>query len=349
MLYLLGQSLQSLFGPFRLLMSHSFLMVLGLYAGFVATMIAVPRLLHLLPRDRGREFAAQSEASKGKPTGTGIVFMGVFAVISALTVPCNARELVIVGLSLLVALSGYLDDRSLVPWGEYSKGLIDLLLAAAAGLTLSLGRRMELWLPFTNSLFQVPTLVYVGLATLLIWLSINSTNCSDGVDGLSGTLAMISLVSLALILYFVLGNATVAKYLLLPHYPDGADWSIMVFTLVGCLSAYLWYNANPSAVLMGDAGSRPLGFLIGVMVMNTGNPVLLFVIAGIILLNGGTGLIKVALLRFLNIRILHGTRFPLHDHARLNEKWSNSQVLLRFAILQILLTIGLFGIFIKVR
>ncbi|HTX72004.1 MAG TPA: phospho-N-acetylmuramoyl-pentapeptide-transferase [Rectinemataceae bacterium] len=349
MLYLLGQSLQAVFGPFRLLASHSLLMVLGLYAGFLTTMIAVPKLLHLLPRDRGKEFAAQPEAARGKPTGTGIVFMSVFVLLSILTVPLGLRQLAILAVALLVSVSGYLDDRSVVPWGEYSKGLIDLILAAAAGLALSWGRQMELWLPFSNAVIHVSTPVFVGLSTLLIWLSINSTNCSDGVDGLSGTLAMISLVSLALILYFVLGNAKVAKYLLLPHYADGADWAIMIFTLVGCLAAYLWYNANPSRVLMGDAGSRALGFLIGVMVMNTGNPFLLFVIAGMILLNGGTGLIKVALLRFLKIRILHNTRFPLHDHARLNVNWSNSQVLLRFAIVQILLTIGLFGIFIKIR
>jgi len=100
---------------------------------------------------------------------------------------------------------------------------------------------------------------------------------------------------------------------------------------------------------MGDAGSRALGFFIGVLVISTGNPFLILIVSTVILVNGGAGLVKVALLRFFKIRIFHTVRFPLHDHFRITRKWSNAQVLIRFALVQILITIVLFGIFMKVR
>ena len=349
MLYLLGQTLSEIFGPARLLQSHSVLLFIGIYLGFILTMIILPRLFHVLPSDRGREFAAQSGAAKGKPTGSGIIFIPIFIILAFIVVPFNIQGTLILILTFLVCLSGYLDDRSIKAWGEYLKGSVDLLLAAGAGWILCNGQPVVLWFPFVTAHVVIPAWGFIVLSTLIIWISINSTNCSDGVDGLSGTLAMIALVSLGMILYFVLGHIDVANYLLLPHYASGARWAVMVFTLVGPLAAYLWYNAFPSKVLMGDAGSRSLGFIIGVMVMNTGNPVLLLVIASMLLVNGGTGIVKVALLRFLKIRIFHNTRFPLHDHVREYRQWSNAQVLLKFAIIQIMITFGVFGLFVKLR
>ena len=184
---------------------------------------------------------------------------------------------------------------------------------------------------------------------MIIWLSINATNCSDGVDGLSSTLVLLALISLGGFLYFVVGHEIISKYLLLPHYEESAKWAIMIFVMVGCLAGYLWYNAYPSLVLMGDAGSRPLGFFIGVCVMNTGNPFLILIVSSVLMINGGTGLVKVGLLRFFRIRIFHDIRFPLHDHFRQVRKWSGTQVLIRFALIQILLIIVLFGVLVKVR
>jgi phospho-N-acetylmuramoyl-pentapeptide-transferase len=349
MLYYLGAILEPYFGPFRLLKSHLFLIAFGLYAGFFITFFVLPRMFKYLPQDRGREFAAQGTVAKGKPTGAGIVFITIFVLLSFLVVPMDLKAALILVLAFLVCLTGFLDDKSATPWGEYLKGGLDLVLAAGAGYALSLGEPMTIWLPFTTDLITVPAWAYACIACVVIWLSINSTNCSDGVDGLSGTLSLISLLSLAFILYFALGHTKIAAYLLLPHYPEGAKWAVMSIALSGTLAAYLWYNAFPSKVLMGDAGSRAIGFIIGVMVMSTGNPFILFIIAGMLLVNGGTGLVKVALLRFLKIRIFHNTRFPLHDHVRENRQWSNAQVLVKFAIIQILITTGLFGLFVKVR
>ena len=183
----------------------------------------------------------------------------------------------------------------------------------------------------------------------MLWVSINITNCSDGVDGLSSTLALIALIAMGTIFYFILGHKEISAYLLVPHLNDGASWGLMVFTLVGILMGYLWHNAFPSSVLMGDAGSRAIGFFIGVCVMVSGNPLLILVTSTIFFLNGGMGLLKVFLLRFFKIKIFANVRFPLHDHFRKVKNWSPTQVLIKFMILQILITIALTGIMFKVR
>ena len=119
--------------------------------------------------------------------------------------------------------------------------------------------------------------------------------------------------------------------------------------MVGSLTGYLWYNSLPSTVLMGDAGSRPMGFLLGLLVLATGNPFLIFVVTGIVLVNGATGLLKVALLRFFKISIFKTVRYPLHDHVRHALGWSNTQVLVRFVLLQAIGTPILLVLLFKVR
>jgi phospho-N-acetylmuramoyl-pentapeptide-transferase len=124
---------------------------------------------------------------------------------------------------------------------------------------------------------------------------------------------------------------------------------LIAFVMMGCLAGYLWYNAYPSAVLMGDAGSRPVGFTMGLLVMASGNPFLIFVVTGVVLVNGATGLLKVALLRFFKIGIFKKVRYPLHDHVRHNGDWSNTQVLVRFMLLQAIITPLLLVFLFKVR
>lgn len=349
MLYLLGEFLQNYFGPARLLTSHLNLIIFGLTASFVSVIYLLPRLFRLLPTDRGREFAVEAENSFGKPTGAGVVFVPVFLLFAILVVPPEPRILLTLFLTLIAMVSGYLDDRSNRPWKELIKGLVDLALATAAAFLLYSTEVHTIWLPFTNRLFEAPMWLYVPLAVILIWISINTTNCSDGVDGLSSTLVLIALLSTGTFLYVIVGHADFSAYLLLPHYTHAAKWAITSFVLVGTLAGYLWYNAYPSHVLMGDAGSRALGFIMGVMIMNTGNPFLILIVCSVIIINGGTGLVKVGLLRFFNIRIFHTIRFPLHDYFRKDLHWSNTQVLIRFALIQIIVTIALIGITAKVR
>ena len=152
--------------------------------------------------------------------------------------------------------------------------------------------------------------------------TINVTNCSDGVDGLSGTLTMITLM----IIYLVD---------LLQSRGDSFSYLILLFCV--CILGYLWYNATPSRLMMGDAGSRAMGLFISIAVLKTGSPFLYIPVALVLILDGGLGLVKIFLLRFLKIRILTKVRTPLHDQARKVWEWSNTQTVFRFAIIQIML------------
>lgn len=269
--------------------------------------------------------------------------------VELLFLPWSLEVLGVLLLTFGAMLSGWLDDKSVTSWGEYKKGLIDLFLSGAAAVLLSGMTDVEIWLPLTAQLFLIPLWLFIPLATVLLWATINSTNCSDGVDGLSGTLTAFAFTTLGGLLYFILGHKEIAQYLLLPHYADGATFGMMAFSMVGCILGYLWYNANPSILLMGDAGSRALGFLLGVFVIKSGNPFCILIVSAVLMVNGGTGLVKVAIMRFFKVAFLKNIRFPLHDHVRHNRGWSNTQVLVRFALVQVMITLILLILLIKVR
>lgn len=358
MLFYLGQYLKEFFGPARLFTSFTVLIVVALYLGFFLSVNLIPKFYNLLPHDRGREFTIKenAEAAKGKPTGAGSVFITIFAVLCFLLIPMSFTQTAILILTWLTMLTGFLDDRSISSWGEYLKGALDLVIGIAASLVIYNALKLSsedgivrFWLPLLTNQVEVNKFVFVIVSTVLIWTSINTTNCTDGIDGLSGTLVLLALLTLGCVFYFILGHKDIADYLLVPHFAFGARWAVMIFALAGVVMGYLWHNAFPSQCLMGDAGSRALGFFIGACVMASCNPFLILATSFIIFINGGMGLLKVALKRFCHISILESIRFPLHDHMRKNHGWSPTQVLLKFLIIQILITVFVLGIFFKIR
>ena len=373
MLYFLGERLASVWGPFRLLTSHMMLLSAGTMLSGLLVWCLLPKLWKKLPRDGGKADAADGGvASKGKPTGAGVLIALLVLPVIAFCVPMDLWHIGVVVCLYTGMLFGYLDDSSATPWSRWKKGLLDVAVAAVAATCIYYSCGAELWLPFVKHGVVVPVYIYLPFAVLLLWVTTNATNCSDGVDGLAGSLTLLSLFAMAGLLYGVVGYKPVAEYLLIPTTPGAARWAILVSTIAGGLAGYLWYNAEPSKVLMGDAGSRFLGLLVGITVLVAGNPFLIFVIAPMVLVNGGTGLVKLALLILLRkfgfdvrkthelseedagkqhvlVKSLHSIRFPLHDHCRKNLGWSNSQVLMRFVLLQSFLTPLLFVILTKVR
>lgn len=379
MLYNLAPFLTRLWGPFRLLTSHLLLMGIGMILGGLVVWYFLPRLWNQLPRDRGRLFTPTPGAAQGKPTGAGLLIVALLLPVLFLVAPLSLKFWKVTATLCLAMLFGFLDDRSSSPWGEYRKGLLDLLVAGLAGLAFCEGRSMDIWLPVLKHSVTIGPLAYVAMAACLLWLTMNATNCSDGVDGLAGTLTLLSLFHLGAFLYVVVGHRVVAQYLLVPHNPEGAQYAVLLFVCAGGLGGYLWFNAEPSRVLMGDAGSRFLGLLVGVAVLAAGNPFLILVVAPVVLANGGTGLVKIVLLRLfkrlgfdispttgtangngnpwlppwrqheLIVRALHRVRFPLHDHCRKVLGWSNAQVLMRFVLIQSFLAPILMMLLVKVR
>ncbi len=349
MLYYLAEYIADIAGPLRLLASYIVLAGLGTALGAALTWWVLPKYWHILPTDKGREYAIDSQRSVGKPMSAGIFFIPIFIIVSLLVVPFDWK---FVGILFCVAFAmfiGFLDDKSTTGWSEYRLGAIDLVIAILASVIICELQPFVVWLPVFKDPIVVSPWVFIAVSTVLIWTSINATNCTDGVDGLSASLSSMAILFLGGILYGIVGHADISTYLLVPHYVQGADWGIMSFVLVGCLTGYLWHNSYPSAVMMGDSGSRPIGLMLGILVMACGNPFLIIVVAFMVLVNGATGMIKVALLRFFKIGIFKQIRYPLHDHVRHNMGWSNTQVLVRFMLLQAVGTPILLVLLLKIR
>ena len=362
MLYYLSECLTQKWGPFRLFQSHLFLISIGAFLAAFLTLFLLPRFWQLLPRDHGKAILGKDGMkSAGKPTGAGLVVTLVALPVMVLFAPLSLWDSLSVLAIYFAMLFGFLDDRSQMPWGELKKGLLDAVVSIAIAAFIFLGHSedgvMGIWLPFTKEIFFVPFWAYVPSAAFLLWFTMNATNCSDGVDGLAGSLTLITLVMLAVMLYVIIGYKPVADYLLIPCNPMSASWSVVVMIVAGAFGGYLWFNAEPSKILMGDAGSRFLGILVATAVLIAGNPFLILALSPVVLVNGGGGLAKLVLLRIakkigMNIgedATIRKIRFPLHDHCKKNLGWSNAQVLMRFILLQLVVMPILLILFLKIR
>lgn len=297
----------------------------GIIFAFASTVFATHMLQNYLPKDAGREFAHDGKLSAGKPRGAGIIFVLCYVLSALLFVPLNPELVIYLILTVICMMTGFLDDASKTPWGEYKKGFLDLCVAAMVAMTYLKYNSTTIELALFHVQIDIPPVLYAILIVILVWASVNVTNCSDGVDGLSGTLTIISVMTI---------------YMVDRILERGQDFSFLILLFAVCILGYLWYNATPSRLMMGDAGSRSMGLFISIAILKTGCPLLYIPIALVLILDGGLGLLKVALLRFFKIRILKNTRTPLHDHVRKVWGWSNTQTVYRFAIIQIILAVA---------
>lgn len=299
---------------------------LSVIFAFILTCVAISLGKNILPRDAGRAFAINGSKSVGKPRGAGIIFVLTFTVTCLLFIKPEPELLIYIALTVAAMLSGYLDDSSKAPWGELKKGLIDFAIAVIAAITYLHYNPNTFNLAFAGITVTLNPVIYGILIVILIWVSINVTNCSDGVDGLCGTLSIITL-STAYILCCMFDTAPVFRH------------SVLIFVV--CILGYLWFNASPSRLLMGDAGSRAIGVFIAFTFLKLNAPLLYIPVAIMLILDGGLGLIKVSFMRFLHINIMQNIRTPIHDHMRKKLEWSDAQVVFRFAIIQLIIGIGI--------
>ena len=298
---------------------------IGVIAAFALTCFFTSTCSQYLPKDMGREFAHNGKLSAGKPRGAGIIFITVFTLAALLFGSLSTELIIYLVLIYVEMLTGYMDDAADEPLGEYKKGILDFIVAAIVALN---------YIHFNSTQIQIATLgiditlhpvVFFILTIILVWAAINVTNCSDGVDGLSGTLTIVTLVTI-----YVIDQVKGVS----------SDFAYVILLFVVCILGYLWYNATPSRLMMGDAGSRAMGIFISIAILKTGSPFLFLPAAAVLIVDGGLGLIKVALLRFLKIHIFSNTTMPLHDHVRKTIGWSNTQTVFRFAIIQIVISIA---------
>ena len=298
-------------------------LLVPMLCSFLIAFFSLKFFKRILPKDQGRAFAVNGALSEGKPRGAGIIFVTSFTLCTALFYPLDIENIIYLVLVYAAMLSGYFDDAAETPWGNLKKGLIDLVISLGIAFTYYFYNGSQVKPYITDSTFTIPAPLFIILAGVLVWTTINVTNCTDGVDGLCGSLVMTVLLPLA----FMVTKSGAAD-MLLPM--------IMFVTL----AAYLWFNCSPSQMLMGDAGSRALGVFLAVMFLKTAAPFAFIPMAIVIILDGGLGLLKLSFRRFLKIKnFMEGIRTPLHDHARKNKGWSDTQVVIRFTILQIIVNL----------
>ena len=295
--------------------------LLGLLLGFGLSAVLIALCRDKLPQDHGRAYAVNGQISKGKARGSGVIFIPVFAAVTLLVTPFSLERCAYLFLTLAAMLTGYLDDRADLPWSELKKGLLDLAICVLALITF-----MNTHDSYSFALFgwqvDLPWWLFAPIGLFLLWAFINCCNCADGVDGHFGTLSVISLGALGYALY---------------AFRDLPDYALCVLVLIGCVLAYLLFNASPSLVMMGDAGSRAIGLFMGILVLQTGNFLLCLPFAIVILLDGGLGLFKLAVMRtFKSKTFMMWLLTPLHDEARKKRHWSDTQTVFRFAIVQFL-------------
>ena len=298
-------------------------LLVPMLCSFLIAFFSLKFFKRILPKDQGRAFAVNGALSEGKPRGAGIIFVTSFTLCTALFYPLDIENIIYLVLVYAAMLSGYFDDAAETPWGNLKKGLIDLVISLGIAFTYYFYNGSQVKLYITDSTFTIPAPLFIILAGVLVWTAINVTNCTDGVDGLCGSLVMTVLLPLAFM---------VTK--------SGAEDMLLPMILFVTLAAYLWFNCSPSQMLMGDAGSRALGVFLAVMFLKIAAPFAFIPMAIVIILDGGLGLLKLSFRRFLKIKnFMEGIRTPLHDHARKNKGWSDTQVVIRFTILQIIVNL----------
>ncbi|MBQ9825749.1 MAG: phospho-N-acetylmuramoyl-pentapeptide-transferase [Firmicutes bacterium] len=311
------------------------IMFAGCLAAFVLTILLIKLVGPKLPRDHGREFAVAGELSAGKIRGAGILMMPVFAVVTAAVSGFSLKMIVYMVLVLLSMLSGYLDDRSETPWSELKKGIVDFVICLLMAGALVYFEPETSVLDYGAVSVPVAKPLYVILAACFLWLMINAVNCADGIDGLSSGLVINSMI-----------GGVAASYIL------GTQGKVILpcAILASVLFAYLIFNSEPSTVLMGDAGSRPIGLFLGFVFLRMGNALFAIPCCIVLLIDGLLGLVKLGVLRsFKAKKFMANLRTPIHDHFRKNHGTSNQQVRFAFNLVQILISFAFICVMLLVK
>ena len=263
----------------------------------------------------------------GTPMMGGLMFIfgTILCLVGNFPAMSDDSPFYVLALALCFGLIGFLDDFTKVKFHRnlglttLQKAMLQMAVSALFLYAMYRSGFMDthLYIPFANVSFQLHPIVYIFFAMFVMVGTDNAVNLTDGVDGLSASLAVV----------------TIGTYLIAYH-EELADYSTAGVVFMGALLAYLWSNAKPSTLLMGDAGSRAMGFFIAILSLKCGHPFAFLLAAIVFIVDGSLGILKISLKRFLHISILKNTRTPLHDHVRKNKGWSDEQVVARWLILQ---------------
>ena len=211
------------------------------------------------------------------------------------------------------------------------------------GLFYTLPSQADLIVPFFKSVaYPLGLWGFVILSYLVIVGSSNAVNLTDGLDGLAIMPTVLIAGALGVFAY-VAGNAVFSKYLLLPFIPGAGELTVFCAALVGAGLAFLWFNAYPAQVFMGDVGALALGGALGVVAIVVRQEIVLFIMGGVFVVETLSVMLQVAYFKYTRFRYGEGRRIflmaPLHHHYE-QKGWKETQVVVRFWIITMMLVLA---------
>lgn len=343
MLYHLSLFLQEYSSYFNVIHYVSFRAIAALFTAYSCMIFGGPFFINFSQRFfslKAREYTPETHKLKGNiPSMGGILIVGVSALSVLLWTNLYQLEvwLCLLCLSLFGAL-GFWDDWSKICYkkgiSERSKlgGQITVSLLIACVWYYFGSPLPFIGFPFFKNFIVNLGFIFIGWAAFVMIAASNAVNLTDGLDGLAISSLIMNFATFGLISYLA-GHYTFAHYLHIP-FVQTAEVSIVCASLVGASLGFLWYNAYPAALIMGDVGALSLGGLLGLIALLTKQELLLLISGGLFVAEALSVMVQVAIFK------RSGTRFfrmaPLHHHFEL-VGWHESTIMIRFCIITFLL------------
>ncbi len=353
-LYPLAKDYQ-VFNLFRYITVRAFYAAL---TAFVLSLLLGPWLISLLRRLKvGQSIRDDGPATHQKKAGTPT--MGGVLILGTVLFSCvlwsrwdNPYVWLSMGALLLFGAVGFVDDYNKLVL-KNSKGLsakskifwqamvATFLLVTYLFLEPSMEKASVLNLPFVKVPFQWPVVLYACFAGLVMIGFSNGVNLTDGMDGLAvGNSAFVA-IAFALICYLQ-GNARFAGYLYVPYVPELGEVAVVCAALLGACLGFLWFNAHPAQVFMGDTGSLALGGFFGIVAVLSKQEILLVLIGGVFVAEAMSVVLQVGSFKMRGKRIFRMA--PIHHHFEL-QGVEESKLIVRFWIVAALLMVAALSTF----
>ena len=291
-----------------------------------------------------REDGPQTHLSKrGTPTMGGLMILTSLTVAMLLWMDFSNRYLwaclfITVGFGLI----GFLDDYDKVKKSSH-KGvsgrvrlLAEFVIAGIGCWIIAWGAGTELYIPFYNGPVIDLGPFYIVFAAFVVVAFGNAVNLTDGLDGLASMPVIIASLAFLVISYLV-GNARFSAYLGIPHVLGVGDLTVLCSAIVGAGLAFLWFNAPPAAVFMGDTGSLALGGALGAIAVATQHEIVLGIIGGLFVVEAMSVIIQVLVYKRTGKRVFKMA--PIHHHFE-QMGWSEPTVVIRFWIISFVLALA---------
>jgi phospho-N-acetylmuramoyl-pentapeptide-transferase len=291
-----------------------------------------------------RDDGPQSHLSKrGTPTMGGLMILTSVTIALFLWMDfANPYLWACLFITVGFGLIGFLDDYDKVTKRSHkgvsgrTRLIAEFLVAGIGCYVILQGTGTEVYVPFMQGPLVDLGPFYIIFATFVVVGAGNAVNLTDGLDGLATMPVIIASIAFLMISYLV-GNAVFADYLGIPHVPGAGDLTVLCMAIVGAGLAFLWFNAPPAAVFMGDTGSLALGGALGAIAVATQHEVGLAIVGGLFVLEAASVIIQVFFYKRTGKRVFKMA--PIHHHFE-QMGWSEPTVVIRFWIISFVLALA---------